>query len=96
MDNNFFMKIEDVFYNQGIFVVGSIQRGAIRIWDKVLIVGENTEMRNLCISIKKYDSSNRIEATPVQEASAGDCVCIGLIEGSKFQIRKGMKLIPQV
>ena len=53
MDNNFFMKIEDVFYNQGIFVVGSIQRGAIRIWDKVLIVGENTEMRNLCISIKK-------------------------------------------
>lgn len=84
------MLIEDVFYQYGIFVMGKIQNGTIKVFDKLVVVGNNTEMQNLCISIKKYDS--REERISVREAYVGDYVCIGLIEGSKLQIRKGMKL----
>lgn len=95
MKQNFVMLIDDVFYQYGIFVVGKIQSGAIKVFDKLVVVGHNTEMQNLCISIKKYDSEDRTELISVKEALAGDYVRIGLIEGSKFQIRKGMKLIHQ-
>ena len=48
------MRIDDVFYRYGIFVTGKIQSGCIKIFDKLMVIGENEEMENLCISLSKH------------------------------------------
>ena len=83
------MRIDDVFYRYGIFVTGKIQSGCIKIFDKLMVIGENEEMENLCISLSKH---HPYQKTSVKEAVAGDYVSICLLQGSKLQIRKGMML----
>mgnify|MGYP002255583257 CR=1 FL=1 len=51
--SSFSMRIDDVFYRYGIFVTGKIQSGCIKIFDKLMVIGENEEMENLCISLSK-------------------------------------------
>lgn len=89
--NSFSLCIEEVFYCHGLFVTGRIESGRIKICDKLKISGNNTEMTNLCASLQKYSPDKKAKK-PVDTAQEGDYVCIGLLQGSKLQIRKGMKL----
>ena len=86
------MRIDDVFYRYGILVTGKIQSGCIKIFDKLMVIGENEEMENLCISLSKHHPYDKTQKTSVKEAVAGDYVSICLLQGSKLQIRKGMML----
>lgn len=90
--SSFSMRIDDVFYRYGIFVTGKIQCGCIKIFDKLMVIGENEEMENLCISLSKHHPYDKTQKTSVKEAVAGDYVSICLLQGSKLQIRKGMML----
>lgn len=96
MERNFSMLIDDVFYQYGIFVVGRVQSGSIKVCDKLLVVGKNYQMDNLCISLKKYHDLDKTQKESVKEAGVGDYVCVGLLQGSKLQIRKGMKLVSRI
>lgn len=96
MEQNFSMLIEDVFYQYGIFVVGRIQSGHIKVCDKLSVVGKNDRMDNLCISLQKYLPSDKTQKASVNEAGMDDYVCVGLLQGSKLQIRKGMKLVSRI
>lgn len=94
------MHIDYVFYQWGIFVIGQVKNGSIKVGDKVKVLGHNSELDNLCISLKKYEhgfaqlaDKDVVSRMQVSEAKEGDYVCIGLLQGSKLQIRSGMILV---
>ncbi len=90
MNAKFSLLIEEVFYQYGIFVKGKVQSGSIKTGDKLKVISQNAEMENLCASLEMYVQQEKVS---VKEAIKGDYVCIGLLQGSKLQIKKGMKLI---
>lgn len=100
---SFFMRIEHVFYQYGIFVIGRVEKGNIKLGDKVTILGNNTEEQNLCISLKLYPPQSHgifrkhlsTEQISIKEAHKDDYICIGLLQGSVLQIRPQMALISQ-
>ena len=100
MKSSFSMPIDYVFYQWGIFVVGQVKNGSIKLGDKVKVLGNNSELDNLCISLRKYErhftrpsDKDIVPRVQVSEAKEGDYVCIGLLQGSKLQIRSGMILV---
>ncbi len=90
MEKNFSLQIDEVFYQYGIFVKGRVHSGRIKLGDRLKVVAQNVEMENLCASLKRYVQQEKVS---VNEAIEGDYVCIGLLQGSKLQIKKGMTLI---
>lgn len=86
---SFSMSIDNVFYQHGIFATGKVETGQIKVGDKVKICGHKTKMPNLCASLSRFSPDDHPHLTSIKEAVSGEYIRIGLLEGSKLQIRKG-------
>ena len=92
-ENSFTMSIDGVFCQYGIFAAGRVENGHLKVGDKIDVIGNNAILKNVCASLAKYHPHDKKQKTSVKEVHTGDYVCIGLLEGSKLQIRIGMKII---
>lgn len=92
-EKSFSMSIDNVFYQYSIFATGKVQTGHIKVGDKVKICDNNTEMANLCTSLRRISPDHSLLS--ISKAYAGEYIRIGLLEGSKLQIKKGMTILTQ-
>lgn len=80
LEGSFQMQISSLDYSSyvGIIGIGRIQRGTVKKNSPVVILDENNSRRGRILQIQGFLGLNRVE---VEQASAGDIVCISGIEG---------------
>ena len=80
MDGPFQMQISALDYNSyvGVIGVGRIQRGTVKLNQKVTVIGADGKQRNA--KVQKIMSHLGLERIDVNDAHAGDIVCITGIE----------------
>ncbi|MCH9699593.1 MAG: translational GTPase TypA [Gammaproteobacteria bacterium] len=80
LEGSFQMQLSSLDYSSyvGIIGIGRIQRGTVKKNSPVVILHENNSRRGRILQIQGFLGLNRVE---VEQASAGDIVCISGIEG---------------